>query len=946
MSVHKPFSKLFVLNPSSPMTSGGSRDLGDGQVGLFRSKSGSRGAVAVPDTLTFKNEKYFLEVGTNVNNAEAGQTQKGLRSPMFSSKDVYDITYDEALESKVHKVRLGWDGLASNTDKGIKLNKGEMATVSIQLSGEPLSYYGIKGGVYEQSFSMFEDWAEACESDCEPVDCKTGTLKLVEDILNHQVRGASLAGNKVKLSHFIKVAPVISCWQDVVPTITATSYCLEICDNGDDAALGLVQAQYPGYTVKRTDYENNTSTYEILKTDGTGLPSAFTHWDANLKTNCAGACPSGYSLSAGGFLYSVSVEDDGADIGSSLFATGSGGVSTLTFSQIGNNLSDDTYNGVPMSATSGDGSGATFTITVSGGAGVVASVAVDNAGSGFEIGDTITIEGDAGTLDGTAGTDDITLVVVSTNATQAAEECGLSESSGSIKTGGFSFVSAGGSGITNGTYAAIPQSSTTGSGTGAKFNLVVTGNDVTGVTIVEHGTGHAVGDVITIDGDEGALDGNASGDKVTITITALNTQATTVSKIGQSSYGVGKYGIIFETELTDAEISCLTGVDDTLKIEYVGEVEDVCTPDSLSTTAWTACGTCGVGEWMAYIDLDDTDCGANRIAELEKEYPALAGTFIAASAATAGNVLLVSPTKATYTDDDRTADTYTSVTGTASGSGTGATFTIVVDDTGETYVTAITAAGSGYVTGETITIAKADIGSTGTDLVLTVEEAVSSDDYSDCRRRYWTTVQSNVVCEDCETEKFVFEEPKSFWTSMWTLVPQQGAEDTDCLCGLYAEGKNLKLCPPKELADKLGTVNGQITINISGGSHLASHQLGYKDHIKNEFAVNHIQRAFNGTGWGEDFWDEERRSYNENLAFPVGKSYEERYLKGTTPKLEPCQQYDSISVWVRREIPSGGWSQRLQENYRLKFIFPKGTGSTFKSFFNQVAAGNPDIGSI
>lgn len=65
-------------------------------------------------------------------------------------------------------------------------------------------------------------------------------------------------------------------------------------------------------------------------------------------------------------------------------------------------------------------------------------------------------------------------------------------------------------------------------------------------------------------------------------------------------------------------------------------------------------------------------------------------------------------------DDDRTADTYTDVSGTSSGLGVDATFNIVVDANGAATVTVVTP-GSGYVKDETITILDSDLGGGGAD---------------------------------------------------------------------------------------------------------------------------------------------------------------------------------------------------------------------------------------
>lgn len=73
-------------------------------------------------------------------------------------------------------------------------------------------------------------------------------------------------------------------------------------------------------------------------------------------------------------------------------------------------------------------------------------------------------------------------------------------------------------------------------------------------------------------------------------------------------------------------------------------------------------------------------------------------------------------------------ETYTEVTGTASDSGAGATFTIVRDVNGDIDSVTLVAAGSGYDAAETITVDGSDIGgvSTTDDLVITVDTVATA----------------------------------------------------------------------------------------------------------------------------------------------------------------------------------------------------------------------------
>jgi len=75
----------------------------------------------------------------------------------------------------------------------------------------------------------------------------------------------------------------------------------------------------------------------------------------------------------------------------------------------------------------------------------------------------------------------------------------------------------------------------------------------------------------------------------------------------------------------------------------------------------------------------------------------------------------------TISSIDRPAGTYTGVTGTSSGAGTGASFDIVVDSTGDITNVVVVTLGTGNSVGDIITISDADLGNTGfADFTMTV----------------------------------------------------------------------------------------------------------------------------------------------------------------------------------------------------------------------------------
>ena len=715
---HKAWELTCVLSPTSPLTEGGSKDLGSGQVGLFKDKAGARGAIAADSVLNTKNEKFFLQVGTNVKTNQAGRTSKAMRTVSFDPKDVTNVSFSEAKDPTLAQVYLGFDGL--DESKSLTLGAGESATIFLKLVGTPLSYFGFSNGVFEQSFTITADELNACDGDCEDEDLGDKVLRLVEIMKKRQLRAG------VFLEDIIDIHPISSVAFNAAATGTTKYFSLSVKDAGDAQSQGLIQAHATGYDVTKIGRKGIVTTYQVV---GDSAPSDYTEWSANLKTDCGDDCPVGYTKVEGGYLYNISL---------------------------------------PTEA-----------------------------------------------------------------------------------------------------------------------------------------------------GIEAALEGKA--------------YITSATKVGQE-HGVDKYTLRTPAELTVANNADLIATYAAVEIdsEYV-IVDDVRVTDTDSTFAWVEDKTCDVSEDLYYIELDDNDCGESRLADLQTAFPNRS-IFVLGEVAT-----VTTPVSGSFTDG-----TYSGVSGVASGTGTGATFDIVVTGGNSAAITVV-AGGDGFKAGETITIADADLGgASADDLVITVD-SVTNITAGECRQRYYTTVVTNAVCDECHPDMYSSEAPDPFEYELWNKV--QTPSVTGGAYGIMFRSKKNQLCPPKEMADKIGAFNNIVEIEVSGGA-LEGTMIGYDYNEKGEFAKTRRSRAFDGTNWGKNFWYDELCSYEYFLGDSVSNNSEERWFKNMETKLEPCEQYDTIEVDFNRTFFSQGFNGKANENFRMQFVIPKGSKDLYADFFNAVAAGNVDAGTI
>lgn len=501
MSIHKPFSAVIPLLESAPLTNGGSLDLANGQVGLFlKNARTARGVQALSAIQNLSlNDKVFLEVGQGSQNSRGSMTNRNMRTIEFNKSDVLDVAFNEAQEGTLSEVVIGFDN--HDITKNISLRNGESGSITVELCGDILSHYGVNGGRILKTFAFDATLPDDCtEADqCEVAVMKPIIQKVVERMNNE------LVVEGVRWSDLITVSGVYS---DAAPVATSSAffYTLTLVDSGDDNALGLVQAIVPTSKVVRIERTGLTSVYQVV---GTASPDAYTPYFPSVFPNC-GTCPEGYTLTEGGFLYTLSVEDDGDNFKNDLYeggvsALGLAGASTIP-GEAGN-----TYTGV-ATTSSGDGTALTLTI-VRDGAGAVSTVTVVAPGSGYKVGETITVAGTL--LGGASPADDLT---------------------------------------------------------------------------------------VAVDGLVGLI---------------------SITKIGQSE-GFGKYSLLIDKEVSDTQVGIWATDFPTYTSEFMGEVSDTCENLVKPTqTEWVEGEECGMIEQEYYIDVPDDECGVNRLADIQAEYPSL-----------------------------------------------------------------------------------------------------------------------------------------------------------------------------------------------------------------------------------------------------------------------------------------------------------------------------------
>jgi hypothetical protein len=231
----------------------------------------------------------------------------------FSLNDIVGLSVSapERTEQSLDEVIIGYDGFNANTAFNFQTGDAYFR-LSLELKGGAVAFRGGSGDTEVVNINVEVpecDPFNNCEDcdECGPVDCKSITLEAIERLKRKQLSGG------LTVDQLIDITPVFSCDTPAqLDEIPYDYYCLDVCDTGTDEALALVAAQY-NTKVVRTNRVGSTSTYQLLLPQSAGAPSDFVQTIASLIKGCE-ACPEGYTEVPGGFVYAVTVEDDGVDL--------------------------------------------------------------------------------------------------------------------------------------------------------------------------------------------------------------------------------------------------------------------------------------------------------------------------------------------------------------------------------------------------------------------------------------------------------------------------------------------------------------------------------------------------------------------------------------------------------------------------------------------------------
>jgi hypothetical protein len=196
---------------------------------------------------------------------------------------------------------MGFDGV--DTTKNLTVKQGKDFTYWVTLSGAPIA--NLLGDSPKTHYAV---WTEQftvqlpCVSDCVDTCGDLVDPNVVADAAIAQFNNRKLIGGQY-ITDYVKVTKLVDC--ETTPDPDTVDYCvfnLTIADAGDQAALGAVQAAYPGLTIKRVRRDGLLSTYETIVSgpcDEGSIPDSYVYTPAPVLQacdTCPSGCPADYTL--------------------------------------------------------------------------------------------------------------------------------------------------------------------------------------------------------------------------------------------------------------------------------------------------------------------------------------------------------------------------------------------------------------------------------------------------------------------------------------------------------------------------------------------------------------------------------------------------------------------------------------------------------------------------
>jgi hypothetical protein len=301
--MHGAITKPVVV--STVLTTGYAGNLAKGQLAFVKNKAAKGFGAEVVSDFAGMTAKDLISIRVGEVTTPGNLRIKEIASKstgFFPIGSIVDIkAYAPSnVELKVDYLEVGYDGI--NDATALFIPEGKSAVMDIAVYGEVASlFFGREEYLIQKR--AYRAVGETMQAVIE---------RLVKEINDDKIPVANgFASTEDNISKFLEVG-VINSETEAVTGIDSVFSTITVVDEGDSNDLADIQAQYPTYNVVRTARLDGISTYTILHLASASLAN---YSKVTVKLNAKGCadCLAGYTEIDGGFVYHISLEDDGVD---------------------------------------------------------------------------------------------------------------------------------------------------------------------------------------------------------------------------------------------------------------------------------------------------------------------------------------------------------------------------------------------------------------------------------------------------------------------------------------------------------------------------------------------------------------------------------------------------------------------------------------------------------
>jgi hypothetical protein len=311
MSLDNSQNRAFFPLDGKVLTSGGSLNVTEGVLAVVDNDPQAltqNGKKVVSSFVGLPKHKDFqILLGKKDLPVTRSTDNKPYASLPFKLSEVVDLKVfaPKSVGVKVDDFIVGFNG-TDGTELTLKSNSSSV--IELTLCGEPMLQLGYKTGEVTVAVTL---QAPYVDSDGNALEGEFATMQERVEYAVKEFQRMTLLGG-APITDYVDIIAVNS----ENGTLSGTAYTfrsLTVTDAGDSNAFARVQAQYPTYKVVKTDrIGDEKSVYTVLVPSATVLADFEITSAGSVKT-CED-CPSGFTATDAGFVYHITVEDDGADL--------------------------------------------------------------------------------------------------------------------------------------------------------------------------------------------------------------------------------------------------------------------------------------------------------------------------------------------------------------------------------------------------------------------------------------------------------------------------------------------------------------------------------------------------------------------------------------------------------------------------------------------------------